>query len=261
MKITIGLVCEGARDQEILCDLIDSFFPEEEISYKFLQPEPSLLSPYYNGWKGVLRWCGNSYEEIKKINEAITPKLNLLIIQLDGDVSRDEKNKQSHCGCISLNCKTRAEITKEAIVYLENCPERIADCPITYPCANHMGIKPDQYITHLKSLIMSHLGSALSIPVVITIPCDSIDAWIAAAYEETDQSFELIEKPWESIIARRKTYHGIRISGSQKSGRVYNELRKGIIENWQKVKSRCSQAKVFESDVLSEIQYIREQYE
>lgn len=258
MKITIGLVCEGPRDREILCDLVDSFFPEDEISYKYLQPEPSLLSSNYNGWKGVLRWCGNSSEEIAKVNEAIMPKLDLLIIQMDGDVSRDEQNKQSHCGCVNMECKTREEITKEAIVYLENCPVRIADCPIIYPCANHTGSKPDQYITHLKNLIMGHLGSALSIPAVITIPCDSMEAWIVAAFEETDQSFELVEKPWESMIAKRKTYHGIRIPGDQKSSRVYRELRKGIIENWQKVKSRCSQAKAFEENMVSEMQFLRE---
>ena len=69
---------------EMLEDLLDLILPDDEISYRYLQPEPSLLSTNYNGWKGVLRWCSRSCDEIIKANDSILPGLDLLIIQIDG---------------------------------------------------------------------------------------------------------------------------------------------------------------------------------
>ena len=48
--------------------------------------------------------------------------------------------------------------------------------------------------------------------IAITIPCDSTDAWVVAAYDGTDD-IETQEDPWKTIIAKKKTYHGIRVRG------------------------------------------------
>lgn len=249
MKRTIGLVCEGPRDMEMLEDLLDLILPDDEISYRYLQPEPSLLSTNYNGWKGVLRWCSRSCDEIIKANDSILPGLDLLIIQMDGDVSRDEQNKQSHCTCAETGCDTRRQITKEAVVCIEDCVIPWKDCPIQYPCSHHAGQEPERYIIHLKELISDHLKSEIPFPVIISIPCDNMDAWIAAAFEEDELPFEQIEKPWQTVIAKKKTYHGIRVHKDQKSKEAYRHFRKGVVANWDKVRNRCSQAKAFQEAI------------
>ena len=63
---------------------------------------------------------------------------------------------------------------------------------------------------HLKSLIRSWLKETDR--TCIAIPCDSTEAWIAAAYDNLPE-IEFMENPWENVIAKKKIYHGIRISG------------------------------------------------
>ena len=48
---TIGFVCEGPRDSDILEAVISQILGEE-ISPLYLQPEPSLTGENGNGWKG-----------------------------------------------------------------------------------------------------------------------------------------------------------------------------------------------------------------
>ena len=121
MNRTVGLVCEGPRDRELIEDLISSFFPNEEISYRYLQPEPSLNSHNYNGWTGVLRWCRKDYPILTKANLAISNRIDLLVIQMDGDVSRDSTNKKSHCICENVECQERKKYRSADLVCAEDC--------------------------------------------------------------------------------------------------------------------------------------------
>ena len=59
--------------------------------------------------------------------------------------------------------------------------------------------------------------------ICIVIPCDSTEAWIVAAYDNTAK-VEFIKDPWESVIAKRKTYHDIRISGKKREPAFSNNL-------------------------------------
>mgnify|MGYP004499932433 CR=1 FL=1 len=69
------------------------------------------------------------------------------------------------------------------------------------------------YINHLTHMISG--GKEYQVDVCIVIPCDSIEAWIAAAFDKTDNA-EMIENPWESVISKAKSYHDIRDQGRQK---------------------------------------------
>lgn len=84
----------------------------------------------------------------------------------------------------------------------------------------------------------------------VVIPCDSTDAWIAAAYDKTD-NIELAENPWETLIAKGKYYHGIRIPGKKKHIVTYQKMSAAVCNNWEEVKKLCTSAGRFESDIIS----------
>lgn len=62
----------------------------EENTYVMLQPENDLTGKYGNGWKGVWKWCHDNASIRKELMNGIEPALDLLVIQMDGDVSRKE---------------------------------------------------------------------------------------------------------------------------------------------------------------------------
>ena len=53
---TIGFVCEGPRDIDMLEAVIRNIL-NEDIHPLYLQPEASLTGENGNGWKGVWSWC------------------------------------------------------------------------------------------------------------------------------------------------------------------------------------------------------------
>lgn len=83
----IGIVCEGPTDYTILKEVIDHITGESN-DYVQLQPEADLTGAYGNGWKGVWKWCRDNAACKEKLMRAVEPSLDLLIIQMDGDVSR-----------------------------------------------------------------------------------------------------------------------------------------------------------------------------
>ena len=85
--------------------------------------------------------------------------------------------------------------------------------------------------------------------IVITIPCDSTDAWIVAAYDDFDD-VERIEDPWRNIIAKGKYYHGIRVRGEKKNVSTYRLLTERLVNNWDVVTEKCVSAKCLEREIL-----------
>ena len=81
-------------------------------------------------------------------------------------------------------------------------------------------LQPD--ISHLKGLLASWLKDMED--VCIAVPCDSTEAWVIAAYDETDHAEE-VEDPWKNVISRGKCYHGIRIHGHKKAFVFLSSLR------------------------------------
>lgn len=45
---------------------------------------------------------------------------------------------------------------------------------------------------------------------------------------------ENIADSWDNIIAKKKFYHNIRISGTQKKQKVFKEFAKVICDKWEK---------------------------
>ena len=84
--------------------------------------------------------------------------------------------------------------------------------------------------------------------IAITIPCDSTDAWVVAAYDGTDD-IETREDPWKTIIAKKKTYHGIRVRGDKKNVLTYAVFSDRVPESWNEVTRKCISAKRLEQEV------------
>lgn len=241
MKKIIGIVGEGPVDQMVLKAAINKITGEKHI-YRNIQPEQDMTGQFGNGWKGVYRWCEMNAELIPALFSAISPALDLLIIQMDGDVAR--KEKEVHCRCKSAVCP---EKQMESPLMCRRV--KSGNCPVELPCGDHDS-SPDGYRKHLEKLLRSLLGkSAGEEKIVIVIPCDSTDTWTAAAYEENIEDIESVTDPWERIISLKKEYHGIRIPGHKKNTAIYRLFVPQIVRNWDNITRQCQAAGKLETDV------------
>ena len=165
----IGIVCEGPTDYTILKEVIDHITGESN-DYVQLQPEADLTGAYGNGWKGVWKWCRDNAACKEKLMRAVEPSLDLLIIQMDGDVSR--KEKIAHCLCNATKCEYKG---KYHPLECDSKKEIRESCPIVLPCAEHK-TSVNAYIRHLEQLIIEELQDMSD--TCIVIPCDSTESWI-----------------------------------------------------------------------------------
>lgn len=128
---TIGIVAEGPRDFELIAAVIDTITNEEN-SYQMIQPEPDMAGRFGNGWKGVWKWCETNQGSLNTYMNSLTPVLDFLVIHMDGDVERCEK--EVHCECQRKFCdapESAHPLTCEKIA------NNRSDCPVILPCEEH----------------------------------------------------------------------------------------------------------------------------
>lgn len=249
MKKRIGIVGEGPTDYLVLKCMIDQI-TDEENEYLRIQPEPDMQGEYGNGWKGVWNWCESTGADIDILMRGIKPQIDIIVIQMDGDVAR--KEKEIHCKCESNICEEKSDLSPLKCQYV-----KMGKCPVELPCKNHENI-PEGFRTHITGNIYGWLGiESKRKDIIITVPCDSTDAWIVAAYEKAEaiKNIENILNPWEEVISKKKDYFGIRIPGHKKNNRVYQQLIKGLEKNWKQVVEVCESAKQFEKEILTAWEY------
>ena len=235
----IGIVCEGPTDFIILREVIDRIAGENHY-YLQLQPEPDLSGRYGGGWKGVWKWCADYAGIYLQIMTEIEPQLDLLIIHMDGDVSR--KERASHWSCSHTNCIYKGIRNP---IDCDFTADGRKNCPVHLPCVDH---EPSAagYSNHLSGLIQEWLKSTER--VCIVIPCDSIEASVIAAYDRSEHA-EVIEDPWRNVIARKKSYHGIRTRQEQKNQLAFRQFAETVSENWEQVTQLCGCARKFEAEI------------
>ncbi len=240
---TIGIVCEGPRDYDMLTQIIMRFMNEE---YRFLpiQPDQDICTSLGAGWKGVLRWCTENKDSLADYLSGIEPQIDLLIIQMDGDVSRCER--EVYCRAVNIACpgQTHEDPLNCSIAKMGGCNQIL---PPNSVCDGSVQGR----VRFIESLILSSLGRTESAPLVIVIPCDSTDTWIIAACDEKITHPEEVNSPWDDVISRGKDYFGVRIPGHRKSHHVYSFLVSKVCDNWENVKKRCPQSCRFECSVKS----------
>lgn len=237
MSKNIGIVCEGPTDYLLLKGIVDKITGDDN-RYMLLQPEADLTGIYGNGWKGVWKWCNDHGRIIKSYMKDVTPCMDFLIVQLDGDVAR--KEREVHCLCKSTVCDSKNIVNP---LECEKIKQNL--CPVKLPCASH-DISIKGYMDHLIELAVSWLSE--SDDICVAIPCDSTDAWVAAAYDQM-KNIEQVEDPWMNIISRGKEYHGIRVPGHKKSVTVYRQFVDEVCQQWEKVKRLCVSARKFEEGI------------
>lgn len=238
----IGIVCEGPTDYILLKEVIDEITARDN-RYVLLQPEPDLTGQYGNGWKGVWKWCLDHALIKEPFMKGIDPALDILVIQMDGDVSR--KEKAVHCFCQSALCQYKDVFNPIECDMKKQVRE---SCPIVLPCTEHDG-SVKSYMEHLENLISMWLLHNLH-DTCIVIPCDSTESWVLAAYDGNKDA-EKIEDPWKNVISRKKYYHGIRVSGSKKSTHIYRQFAEVVCANWEQVSQLCLSAKKFEDAIIA----------
>ena len=238
--MNIGIVCEGPTDYIILSSVIDKITGENNY-YVQLQPEPDLTGANGNGWKGVWKWCCDHAGIKQSFMKDIVPALDVLIVQMDGDVSR--KEKIVHCWCDSVSCEHKG---KKCPLECDKEPKIRNTCPIMLPCHDHKE-SVEGHMEHLRGLIGAWIKNTEDMCIVV--PCDSIEAWVIAAYDGL-ADVESIDDPWIRIIAKGKHYHGIRISGDKKKVGVYRQFAEMVCMKWKQVTELCLSAKMFEKEIV-----------
>lgn len=238
MSKVIGIVSEGPTDYLVLKSVIDKISGEEN-RYLSLQPETDMMGRYGNGWKGVWKWCKET-APLDVIMDSIQPRIDIIVIQMDGDVIR--KEKEVHCLCESTAC---AEKGKEFPLYCEQAVT--GRCPIEIPCNSHSD-EIDDIMNHGKEVLDETMNMPDKSRIIVTIPCDSTDAWVVAAYDDLE-NVEKIEDPWRNIIAKRKYYHDVRVRGDKKSINTYSVFAEHLVDNWDLVTDKCYSAKLLEQEI------------
>ena len=246
MSIVIGIVSEGQTDYLVLKKVIDKITGDNN-QYRHLQPETDMTGRFGNGWKGVWKWC-REMPPLDVLMDGIQPRIDIIIIQMDGDVIR--KEREIHCACSSTVCEDKGN---QFPIYCHKAVMR--KCPVAIPCPNH-STTIDDMIAHGKNILSQTIGTMDKNRIIITIPCDSTDAWIVASYDEFSD-IEKIEDPWRNIIARGKFYHDIRIRGDKKSVSTYSVLAAHLEQNWELVKDKCLSAKLLDEEIREKIQMLK----
>lgn len=238
MEIRIGIICEGDRDYDLLCALIEELYPKHEFIFRLLQPDGFLNRELGNGWKGVWSWCRENGDRISEIALGIQPGYDLFIVQMDSDVSRNEK--EAHCACHAVDCQFREKTNLPKCNYTSTCAIRM-------PCPNHeqsVAARTD----HLCSILSPYFPDEIAVPIIFTFPSDSTDAWIVAALDELDE-YEEISDPWNHVIAAKPLYHGVKCQRKKKSKKSYEALIALMLENIERIFERCTQAAVFREEL------------
>lgn len=239
MRKRIGIVGEGPTDYLVLKCMIDQITGAEN-DYLRIQPEQNMLGEYGNGWKGVWNWCETTGQNLDEIMNGICPRIDLIVIQMDGDVAR--KEKEIHCQC-AAGCSWKGKVHPLRCEALKK-----NSCPVELPCQAHKDA-PEGCRGHIEHCILEWLGTnAEREDLIITVPCDSTDAWIVAAFDPME-GIETIQNPWETVISRKKEYHGIRIPGHKKNHRVYQQMLPTLEKQWRQVVDLCDSAKQLEKAV------------
>lgn len=241
---TFGIVCEGPTDFILLAAIIDEITQAEDNQYFRLQPNDSMTGPMGNGWKGVWKWCEEYGPQIEQYMKDASPEIQYLIIQIDGDVSR--KEKELHCSCERTICPSKGTVSP---LKCKTCSND--QCPIELPCDSHEN-QPAGYKVHLRSSIDKWLQQNEEKEAIIVVsPCDSTDTWVVAAHDDFADDYEAILDPWIAVVTHGAKYHGIRIPGKKKNQGAYQKLSERVCDEWDKVTERCAEAARFDSVIRS----------
>jgi hypothetical protein len=238
--MNIGTVVEGSTDRLVLKAILERLCPGEKRFFDLQPASASEIEPRGKGWKGVRRWCwetwkrqGASLQMI--LSEETSDPLDLLVIQVDSDIISEHDLQEGN----------------EAPIPNLNQP-----CP---PIAGT--------ITRLLSVLITWLNvtdvNLLPRQVIFAIPSQDMENWTFAAmfprdhlcqrpdYECIDTSPNHTNHPAYRLTLKR---YGklLKRDGSKIKKPVtrYRTVVAQVAEEWDSVCRICSQAEAFNQVVL-----------
>lgn len=228
-ELRIALVAEGPTDFELIMAALRAILPGA-FQMTLLQPEATL--PHLGtGWSGVLKWCQAAGQRHNGPLDT-DPTLDgydLLIIHLDTDVAL---KRYADCGEVVSDAATR--LGWLPLPCNKPCP------PVADSCAQ------------LQAALLTWLAPATpGTKSVWCIPAQSTGAWLAAAVLKADNKL-LHRLECDSTVEDALS----RLPLKQRIKKTVPDYRKhadSLRVNWSQVKAQCSQAQVFERDVLAAV--------
>lgn len=229
-ELRIALVAEGPTDYEVIQAALKAVLPKSFVM-TLLQPEntqPRLGA----GWCGVLKWCQEARQRHSgrlEDDPTLASFYDLIIIHLDVDVAI---KKYADCGQ-SMENWAQANNWKSL--------------PCAKPCPP-ISDTVDEFTELLKSWLgnLSPGGRAL-----FCLPAQSSGTWLAAAVLPPSHPFLVGGECDPNIEAKLEQLP--KAQRIQKSKRAYQAHAPQITEQWDHVKQICSQAAVFEREVLTAV--------
>jgi hypothetical protein len=228
--MNIGTVVEGPTDRLLLEAVLNHLLPGE---HRFFPLQPTeTLGRTGSGWKGVRRWCNETWQRKhssleKLLSGATGPALDLLVIHVDADIAYEQELQQD--GTFPITPQT--------------CP------PVSATVAQ------------LEPLILSWLNlHALPSSLIFAIPAQDTETWTFAALFPEDElcsqdNYECVHEGRDHPGYRLtlKTYGKLlrrRAGTIKKSKRQYESVCPQIVAAWDRVRTLCSQAEGFSVEVL-----------
>ncbi|WP_374415893.1 hypothetical protein [Ectopseudomonas oleovorans] len=228
-ELRIALVAEGPTDYELIHAALRAILPDA-FQMTLLQPE-TTQPQLGNGWPGVLKWCHTTSQRHNGSLDT-DPTLegyDLLIIHLDTDVAL-----MSYANCGTAVTNSANQFGWQPLPCNQPCP------PVTNTCAQ------------LQAALISWLTPAApGKKSVWCLPAQSTGSWLAAAALKANhpllQRLEC-DPTVEDALTRLPKAERIK-----KSVPEYRRHADSVRSNWTQVKALCSQAQVFEQDVLAAV--------
>jgi len=219
MAVSIGMVCEGSHDFNVLKRFISSIFSENGIELSdidCLQPQMSAtFQTGTGGWSQVKMWCeadqGQYYR--KFVDQPVfgsSKTYDIIIFHLDGDV-------------------------------VEHCNET----PLKNLDIGTMSIH--DIVTSLKSAIEDHwldVEGSHSHRIVTCVPVRHLEAWLLAGVDANAQSPEDRALKDEFRNGAAKAFKG-------KPRQKYIKAANVAVRNLNWIRKLCYSFNVFESDVIA----------
>ena len=245
--LSVGIIAEGPTDHIMIHEIIQNLMRgKRDVIFHSIQPEMSaafaqIQGPTGTGWSGVFRRIELilQWGPFQITNFLLSSlDLDVLIVHLDGDVSR-ESYEEGHLAHITLN----------------NLPCNQICCPLgkeqwTKPCDKNC-IAPRQRIDQLRHVLLGwmHLNERVN-DIVLCTPQDASDTWVLAALFPDNKFVQQKKLECQQSPANilSSTYH------INKNVRDYrNKVQGKLNEKWDNARKNISEAERFSKEFLAGI--------
>lgn len=220
--LRIALVAEGPTDTVVIEAALKAILGRPFI-LSLQQPE-STRPEMGNGWGGVVKWCLEFRRNFGSMeHDGFLNQFDMVIIHVDADVAG----------------KSYADYGPDfAFLALS---EALPPLPCQQPCP-----PPAASVTALRTVLMGWLGMAvLDGKMVLCIPSKATEAWLASAVRPAITRAMECDLDLDAKLAAQPKKLRIR-----KSKLEYQKHAEGIRSGWNQVLARCTQAQLFQQDVI-----------